>query len=227
MSGNIAPVAAGQVFLNDLVARIRNAHISVISAISNAVQHALAAGKALNTAKSSKKVPHGKWLAFLEHCDIDERTAQRYMQLAKLADPNPSCTTDLAGLSIEAAIERLSPPKPPKHTPTGQQAPERGERGKPVKRPTCAKTKHVDIIEVWIAAPATERTRALDGIGLELLLAAIPPAWWPLIERHLAERQKPPIPTVTVTAAIPDDLSIPPLLKRAPAAALLKVGASI
>jgi hypothetical protein len=60
MSANIAPVAAGQDYLNDLVARIRDAHISVISTLSNAVQHALAAGKALNAAKSSKKVAHGK-----------------------------------------------------------------------------------------------------------------------------------------------------------------------
>ena len=227
MSANMALAAPSQVFLNELAARIRNAHISVISAFSNAVQHALAAGKALNAAKSSKKVSHGKWLVFLECCDIDERTAQRYMQLAKLADSNPSCTTDLAGLSIEAAIKRLSPPKSAEQTPTGQQAPERGERGKPVKRPTSAKIRHADIIEAWIAAPATERTRALDGIGLKPLLAATPPDWWPLIERHLAERQKPPMPTVTATDAIPDDLSIPQFLQRAPAAALLKVGASI
>ena len=171
----------------------------------------------MNAAKSSKKVPHGEWLAFLECCDIDERTAQRYMQLAKLANSNPSCATDLAGLSIEAAIQRLSPPKHPKQTPTGQQAPERGERGKPVKRPISAKIRHVDIIEAWIAAPATERTRALDGIGLTPLLAAVPPDWWPLIEQHLAERQKLPMPTVTATAAIAADLSIPSFLLRTPA----------
>jgi hypothetical protein len=111
----------------------------------------------------------------------------------------------------------LSPPKPPKQTPTDQQAPERGEGGEPVKRPTSAKARHVDIIEAWIAAPATERTRALDGIGLTPLLAAMPPEWWPLIEQHLAERQKPPMPTVTATAAIATDLSIPSFLLPTPA----------
>jgi hypothetical protein len=111
----------------------------------------------------------------------------------------------------------LSPPKPPKQTPTGQQAPERGERGKTVKRPISAKIRHVDIIEAWIAVPATERTRALDGIGLRPLLAAVPPDWWALIEQHLAERQKLPMPTVTATADVPNDLSIPSSLVRTPA----------
>jgi hypothetical protein len=212
MPSNIAPVAADQVFPNDLVARIRDAHVSVVSAINSAIDNAVTVGKLLIEAK--KQTPHGQWRRFLKRCDVLERQSQRYMKLAGLVEANPTSKSDLTDLSIEQAIKRLSPrPQPAALKQSG--------------KPSAAKTGHTDIIGDWLGASAEERTRALDGIGLEPLLAAIPPAWWPLIERHLAERQKPPIPTVTATAAIPDDFSTPPFLQRVPAAALLKVGASM
>jgi hypothetical protein len=212
----MAPVALGQVssLTDDLANHIRDAHANVIRAFCDAIEHALRAGRGLNAAKS--KVPHGEWLKFLQCCKVNDRSAQRYMQLAKLADANPSCTTDLAGLSIEAAIERLLSLS---EAPTG--ASERGKGGKPVKQPTSGKTGHADIIAVWTTAPPRERTRALDAIGLAPLLAAMPSDWWPLIEQHLAERRPPPMLTIKATALrdnlsnrVPDDLSIPSVLRR-------------
>ncbi len=50
--------------------------------------------------------------------------------------------------------------------------------------------KHVDLIAAWNDAPPEERTRAIDGIGLKPLLAALPEAWIPLIEEWLAARRK-------------------------------------
>jgi hypothetical protein len=199
---NIARVAAGQV--NDLVARIRDAHVSVVSALNGAIDNAVRAGKLLIEAK--KQTPHGQWSQFLERCDVGARQSQRYMKLAELVEANPTLKSDLTGLTIEQAIKCLSPPK----THDRPQPAALKQPGKP-----SAKTGHTDIIGDWLGASAEERTRALDGIGLKPLLAAIPPAWWPLIEQHLAERQKLPLPTVTATAAIPDDLFILPFLQRA------------
>ena len=223
MSANIAPVAAGQVSLNDLAARIRDAHVSVVSAFNSAIDNAVIAGKLLIEVK--KKTPHGEWGKFLKRCDVGERQSQRYMKLAELVEANPTSKSDLTDLSIEQAIKRLSPPKT--HDQRQPAALKQSAKHSEPTKSSAAKAGHTDIMEAWLGASAEERTRALDGIGLKPLLAATPPDWWPLIERHLAERQKPPMPTVTATAAIPDDLSIPQFLQRAPAAALLKVGASI
>jgi hypothetical protein len=62
---------------------------------------------------------------------------------------------------------------------------------------------------------------ALDGFGLAPMLAAMPLDWWPLIEQHLAERCQPPVLTIKATALrdnlsnpVPDDLSIPSVLRR-------------
>jgi hypothetical protein len=215
MQANMTLVVPDQVSsLTDLANHIRAAHASVIRAFCDAIDYALMAGRALNAAKS--KVPHGEWLPFLQCCDLNDRTAQRYMQLTKLADANPSCTTDLVGLSIEAAIERLlSLSKPP------TRAPEHSKAGKPVKPATSSETGHTDIIAAWITAPSSERTRALDGIGLASLLAAMPSDWWPLIEQHIAERCPTPVLTIDATAPrenlsnpVPDDLSIPRVLRR-------------
>jgi hypothetical protein len=75
---NIAPTTSGQVsYLNDLATRIRDAHVSVVLAINNAVT----AGKLLIEAK--KQTLHGQWGKFLKRCDVSERQSQRYMKLAE------------------------------------------------------------------------------------------------------------------------------------------------
>ena len=63
--------------------------------------------------------------------------------------------------------------------------PEIGET-KPVT--TGKRTTHADLIEVWRAASPSDRTKAIDAIGLEPLLAAIPPTWLPLFADRLASR---------------------------------------
>jgi hypothetical protein len=223
MSANIAPTVAGQVSLNDLTVGIHDAHVGVVSAFNSAIDNAIVAGELLIKAK--ELTPHGHWGKFLKRCDVGERQSERYMKLAELVQANPTSKSDLTNLSIEQAIKRLLPPKThDRPQPAALKQP--AKHSEPTKS-SAAKTGHTDIIEAWLDASVEQRTLALDSIGLKPLLAAIPPAWWPLIEQHLAERQKPPIPTVTATSAIPDDLSIPPFLQRAPAAALLKVGTSI
>ena len=218
MLANIAPVVAGQVSFDDLTVRIRDAHLSVVSAINSATDNAVTAGKLLIEAK--KQTPHGQWGEFLKRCDVGERQSQRYMKLAELVEANPTSKSDLTDLSIEQAIKRLSPPKThDRPQPAALKQP--AKRGKPTKL-FAAKTGHIDIIKAWHGASAEEHTRAIDGIGVKPLLAAMPPDWWPVIKQHVADRQKPPIPTVIATTTIADDHSIPSFLLRSPA----KVGSS-
>jgi Protein of unknown function (DUF3102) len=74
--------------LADLVKAIRAEHTAVAAAFSSAVEHALAAGRALIEAKGL--IGHGRWTKFLKDCDLGERQAERYAQLARLYDSNPS-----------------------------------------------------------------------------------------------------------------------------------------
>jgi hypothetical protein len=207
MHGNIAPHIAGQAAassLDELAAQVCKAQAGFVAATSNAVTHAIDAGQALIAAK--ELTPHGQWGKFLNRCYIGERQAERYMRLAQLAAANPTCRSDLAGLTIEKAIEKLSPPKP-HTTKTAAAAPKVNVRA-----------THVDLIAVWIANTPAQRTKAIDGIGLEALLGAIPDPWWSLIEERVADRHRVRVSTMRV-ASYPlaaNDMSIPEFLRREP-----------
>ena len=72
--------------LTDLAAKIKAEHQEVVKATQGVVVHAIAAGEYLFRAKTSL-VEHGEWLTWLKvHCELDVRTAQRYMRLAKNKD---------------------------------------------------------------------------------------------------------------------------------------------
>jgi hypothetical protein len=225
MHGTTLPALTGQVqpSLGELAKAIRAEHAAVVSALSGAVEHAIRCGNILADAK--KQTGHGCWLDFLRACEIGERTAQQYMQLAHLAGQNRTRGTDLAGqngtdlagMTIKGAIRHLAPPKSAKP----EKSPIAGAASKQVagpKSPTGNPGKrvaHVDIIEVWLAASVEARRQAIDGIGLNAYLAAIPESWWPLIEKRLAERSAPPPPVATLDPALlPADGSIPPCLRR-------------
>jgi hypothetical protein len=79
-----------------------------------------------------------------------------------------------------------------------------------------ARTTHLDVIAAWMAAAPAERTKAIDAIGFRCVLAAFPDAWWPLLEKHAAERrQQQTISSKAPTPAGDDDLTIPEYLRRA------------
>lgn len=110
MHGNITTGAAGQeaLSLSDLIAKIKHAHGVASDCATRAIRHAIEAGEALALAKGMVK--HGEWQTFLRRkCEIGDRQARRYMQLAELS--KRSCETDLTGLSIEQAVRKLSPVK--------------------------------------------------------------------------------------------------------------------
>jgi Protein of unknown function (DUF3102) len=72
---------------------------------------------------------------------------------------------------------------------------------------------HHNILAVWNNASLEERTEAIGSIGLEPLLAAIPDAWWPLLEKRVAECQRASASRGS-TPADDDDLAIPECLRR-------------
>jgi hypothetical protein len=77
-----------------LAARIRQEHEACILAVQRGCEHAIEAGRLLIKAKDQLK--HGQWLPWLRgHCQISGRTAQLYMQLARLA-PNAQHVADLS-----------------------------------------------------------------------------------------------------------------------------------
>jgi hypothetical protein len=201
MSNRTVPavVKADVASLDELESRIRTAHAGVVSAFSSAIGKSLEAGQALIAAK--KLIAHGQWIPFLRRCDINDRTARRYMQFTELVDEKRSSTTDfasllveLADLTLEQAIKRLSPQTASSASITGPAPP--GE-------PPSVKTTHADIVAAWTNAPASERKRAIDSIGLEALLAAMPSAWLPLIANRLAR----PIVPAPLPADLPSDLT--------------------
>ena len=67
--------------LDLLASRIKAAHKSITEHTRNIIDRAIEAGDALNQAKA--KLDRGQWLAWLKNnCDLSERNAQIYMQLA-------------------------------------------------------------------------------------------------------------------------------------------------
>jgi hypothetical protein len=210
---SMLPAPAGQVSpsLHDLAEAVRAAHAGVVAGFSSAAACAVEAGRKLKAAKAA--AGHGRFGEFLEACDINARTARRYMQLAELA-ANWSSTTVLSGVSIEGAIKLLAPPKSAKSSkPTALKPPIKSTKTVASAKPN-PKAAHVDIIELLLAASLTDRTRAIDAIGLEALLAAIPSAWLPLLADRLAERQVTAPATTVDSALIPSDLGIPQFLDR-------------
>jgi hypothetical protein len=94
--------------LTELAREIQSEHRSASDASVRAVAHARRAGELLIAAK--EQLPHGKWLPWLkEHCQLKPRTAQSYMQLARLPEPEAQRVADL---SFREALKTVRTPKP-------------------------------------------------------------------------------------------------------------------
>jgi DUF3102 family protein len=91
--------------LADLAARIKAEHEAVIASLKGSVQHAIAAGELF---EAKQQLKHGQWLPWLtEHCQVTERTAQRYMRLARNKDKCDS----VSDLSLNGALALLTVPR--------------------------------------------------------------------------------------------------------------------
>jgi hypothetical protein len=221
MQGNILPAPAGQVAptLTDLAEAIRAARADAAADFSRGTGRVREIGDKLRIAKAM--AGHGRWGEFLKACNLNDRTAQRYMQFADLIAANPYLGTDLIGLSIKAAIKLLSP-KPPKTAPTPKSPIKSAKTIAPAK--PGHKVIRTAIIEAWLAASPADRTKAIDSIGLDAILAALPPTWLPLLADRLTTRQAVTPEAAVDPALIPSDLSIPPFLDRRPAPQAVEEG---
>jgi phage N-6-adenine-methyltransferase len=95
--------------LTDLATRVMTEHLAVTAAFKKGVERAMAAGDLLIEAKVQLK--HGQWLPWLtESCrGLSVRMAQLYMRLAKEREAIEANAKDLTHLTIEDAIDLLSP----------------------------------------------------------------------------------------------------------------------
>ena len=86
-----------------LAAEIKAAHEAAEAATQTAFAKAIEAGRLLIEARAA--IPHGGWLAWVRDLGMTVRTAQRYMQLARL----PADKSDtVAHLGIRAALAEIA-----------------------------------------------------------------------------------------------------------------------
>ena len=156
--------------LAGLAGTVRTALANAARAGATMLGHFLTVGDALIAAKD--RVDHGHWRTWLEQeCDLSERTALRYMQLARgrahLNSPR------VANLSLSGALRVIKAAKP-----------SRAQQLATAIRPRSAAARRTggfyglsDARAWWSAATLEERRRFIDGIGAKGVDAAIPPAW--------------------------------------------------
>ena len=185
-----------------------------------------------------KLIPHGGWLPWLDaELGWSQSTALNFMRVCQLALSKNANFADL-NLPVSALYLLAAPSTPAdvqdeiiERAGAGEivkvvdvkNAIEARKRptGKAIETPkaetatietTKTRTSHLEILAPWDNASPEVRTRAVNSIGLTAWLAAIPNDWWPLIERHIANRHQM---DVTVSAdPPPDDLSIPTSFRR-------------
>jgi Protein of unknown function (DUF3102) len=149
-----------------LAATIRSYHERVVAAIGNALNHAFAAGEALIEAKA--KVPHGDWAAWVQRCGINERTARRYMQLAKARSIIESKTVRATDLTLAGALRMI-----------GNKGSSGGRGNDQGDAPAPRLSSYA-----WSEATLEERRKFLDAVGPVSILEAIPRTWQPQFQRY-------------------------------------------
>jgi Protein of unknown function (DUF3102) len=93
-------IATADLSLEMMAIGIKSHRESAERCFSHGVEHAIGAGELLIEAK--KKIKHGEWLPWLEtNCELARRTAQAYMQLARLPAEKRKA---IAHLPVEEAL---------------------------------------------------------------------------------------------------------------------------
>jgi hypothetical protein len=153
--------------LAELAASITRQHQSIVATDTAKLDMALSAGDKLILVEDSKLVPHGTWATFVKGCGgMSERTARRYMQLARfrgaIEEANRSRATVL---SIASALRLISKK-------TAKAGSEKKGR-KPTTTKPASKLSTLD----WEDASVEERRRFLNGIRPDSVAEAAPPEW--------------------------------------------------
>jgi hypothetical protein len=105
----ITPIEASN-SLVDLAARIKAEHDAVGNSLKQSVCHAISAGELLIEAKAQPQLKHGQWLPWLASCGISERTAQRYMRVARNKKVVEAKSDTVSDLTLNGALALLTIP---------------------------------------------------------------------------------------------------------------------
>jgi hypothetical protein len=135
------------------------AHQQVGLSGQNLLAHALTAGDALLAARA--QVEYRGWLNFLRECGLSDDKAERYMYLARHR-AELSDSARVRNLSLNAALRLIK--RPP------------GDSKSPRNKKKASATPKLDPI-AWGDTSLEEQRKFLDGVGLNAVLAAMPPAW--------------------------------------------------
>jgi hypothetical protein len=156
-----------KVDLDILAAHIRTAHEAIGLALSNALDHAFAAGEALLEAQA--QVKYGAWRSWLHNnCAVSERTARLYMALARHRAEIEAERQRVAELTLRGALKLIAKPGA-----------------------TSESTKSAPALTLaWSAATPDQRTRFLGTVGLPAVLAAIPPSWHAEIRQRVLGQER-------------------------------------
>ena len=95
-----------QASLSDIAKQIKAAHDDVVRLLHKTFTRAIEAGELLLEAKSL--LDHGEWLPWVEaNCEINIRTAQVYMRIAKHREELGANAENFSHLTVDAALQLL------------------------------------------------------------------------------------------------------------------------
>jgi hypothetical protein len=104
----IQPVKT-EIDLKSLAETVCRCHQEVASAALDALSASMAAGDALLAIEASGQVQHGEWAAWISrNCELNPRTARRYMQLARARPEITAKWSRATDLSIAAALRFIT-----------------------------------------------------------------------------------------------------------------------
>ena len=110
-AGQVAAIAAeARKQLAATAVEIKQLHADVQDGLRQTLPKAIRIGELLTEAKP--KIAHGHWLTWIEeHCDFDERVAQRYMRLAKHKGEIEANTIPVSYLGVKSATKAIAKPR--------------------------------------------------------------------------------------------------------------------
>lgn len=229
---SVLPAQAGS-DLDTLAANIRTWHAAVNGAMGTAYQHALDIGDALIAAKAAIK--HGQWLDWLKReCDLSERTARRYMEIAGSREQLAQIGHTVSDLSMRGALKLIQKARAPasdsalpvepkpitnkKATSSSDAlaATEPRAKKKPTKKEMRAAADAADIKFEFVAARLVEVDRKTARMLYDTLEANAGHAWalFIALERNLGLDEVVDDDASTEPTTADDDLDIPSFLRR-------------
>jgi hypothetical protein len=193
--------------LDVLAKEIKHFHSATIEALEQSVRFAILAGDNLLQAKQ-QVAQHGQWTGWVQrHCEMSERTAQLYMQLARNRQAVEAKMATVADLTLNGAVRAIASPKAKPQCVADLTTTPLPKLAQPATATAASKpkrcTKH-ELMAVWLSTPADERLQFMNDVGL---------VW-----RRDAEACTPPSPPHAANGSrfsnVPDtDLFIPEFLK--------------